>query len=123
MEGINYNPNTLTRNSYDNITQIHFCPICNNLMTFKEAENNLWWSCSVCDYKEIFNVNKIIITDANQYKPVDYSLYKYDQSLKRCHNKCPICKEIRELCIFYYTNDSMKNGYVCTHCNSFFKNE
>lgn len=123
MEGIKYDTSDITRTSYDNITQIHFCPICNNLMTFKDINNELKWVCSICNYNEIFSVNKIVISEANQYKPVDYTLYKYDQSLKRCHNYCPNCQKVTELCIFYYTNDSMKNGYVCTECDSFFKNE
>lgn len=113
--------------AYNNITQIHFCPMCNNLMKFVEIQGtnyhvNLSWVCPVCEYTEIFTANKIIIAEANQVKPIDYSLYKYDQSLKRCYGYCPNCKQQTELCIFYYENDSMNNGYVCTQCNQFFKN-
>ena len=69
-----------------------------------------------------FTANIFVIAKSNQSKPIDYSLYKYDQSLKRCYNECPNCKKIRELCIFYYENNSMKNGYVCTTCGKFFTN-
>ena len=122
MQGVNYNPTVESTSTYKNITQIHFCPICNNLMKFKEG-NTLSWVCPVCEHTEVFTADKIIISEAEQYRPVDYSLYKYDQSLKRCHGVCPVCKDNRELCVFYYTNNSMKNGYICTTCGSFFQNE
>lgn len=108
---------------YDNITQIHFCPVCHNLMRFKEKGSILEWSCPVCDFNEAFTASKIVISEADQYRPVDYSLYKYDQSLKRCHGYCPVCQGIQELCVFYYKSDSMKNGYICTSCGLFFENE
>ena len=88
----------------------------------KNNTTNQNWLCPVCNYKEKFTANIFVIAKSNQSKPIDYSLYKYDQSLKRCYNKCPNCKKIRELCIFYYENNSMKNGYVCTYCGKFFTN-
>jgi hypothetical protein len=136
ITGIEYNPpivsetGEITANNskvYDKISQIHFCPICNNLMKFIQdnGTNNTTtqnWFCTVCNYKEKFTANIFVITKSNQTKPIDYSLYKFDQSLKRCYNNCPNCNNIRELCIFYYENDSMKNGYVCTTCGKFFTN-
>ena len=88
----------------------------------KNNTTNQNWLCPVCNYKEKFTANIFVIAKSNQLKPIDYSLYKYDQSLKRCYNECPKCKKIRELCIFYYENNSMKNGYVCTYCGKFFTN-
>lgn len=129
FSGIYYDPTRINNANYKNITQIHFCPVCNNVLKFQENYNGsnvtgeYYWICPVCNYKEKFTVNKISISNVNQYKPIDYSLYKYDQSLKRCHNFCPNCKKVTELCIFYYENNSMKNGYVCVQCNNFFKNE
>ena len=127
MQGIKYTPTVKgvsnASTTYTNITQIHFCPVCNNLMKFKEEKHNFSWNCPVCEYVEAFTADKIIISEAEQYRPVDYSLYQYDQSLKRCHGTCPVCRDNRELCVFYYTNDSMKNGYICTTCGSFFQNE
>lgn len=116
-----------TKKTYQKISQIHFCPICNNLMKFIQemGPNNTTiqnWFCPVCNYKENFTADIFVITKSNQSKPIDYSLYKFDQSLKRCYNNCPNCKENRELCIFYYENNSMKNGYVCTTCGKFFTN-
>ena len=128
MQGVEYTSNVNSK-QYSNITQIHFCPISNNLMMFKENNNNNMnavtyeWACLVCNYKEAFTVDSIVISTAEQYKPIDYSLYKFDKSLKRCKGNCPYCKSIQELCIFYYENNSMKNGYVCTNCDKFFKNE
>lgn len=136
ITGIEYNPPNVSETGeipanskkvYDKISQIHFCPICNNLMKFIQdsGTNNTTtqnWFCPVCNYKENFRANIFVITKSNQTKPIDYSLYKFDQSLKRCYNNCPNCNNIRELCIFYYENDSMKNGYVCTTCGKFFTN-
>lgn len=136
ITGIEYQPSVIvegkpqepnSNKTYTKISQIHFCPVCNNLMKFiQESEKNNTtnqnWLCPVCNYKEKFTANIFVIAKSNQSKPIDYSLYKYDQSLKRCYNKCPNCKKIRELCIFYYENNSMKNGYVCTYCGKFFTN-
>lgn len=133
MEGITYNPpvynelgqvKPVNEKKYKQISQIHFCPVCNNLMKFIQEGTNITqnWLCPVCNYKETFTADIFVITKSNQTKPIDYSLYKFDQSLKRCYSMCPHCKKNTELCIFYYENDSMKNGYVCTECNNFFKN-
>lgn len=124
QQGVKYHEGkTTTGTTYDTISQIHFCPACNNLMVFREDGSKCFWDCPVCKYSETFDVKKIIINDSKQYKPIDYSLYKHDRSLKRCHNKCPHCNEIQEVCIFYHENNSMKNGYVCTKCNNFYTNE
>ena len=74
ITGIEYTPSVNvegkqipnSNKTYTKISQIHFCPVCNNLMKFiQESEKNNTtnqnWLCPVCNYKEKFTANIFVI--------------------------------------------------------------
>ena len=115
---------------------VKFCPKCNNLFshTVNEETSKLSYICMACGYTEAVVDLCIIINELNN-KIQDYPLNPnliYDNTLRRtkkipCPNPdCTYKKQSKEdypeIINFQYNPTMLKTGYMCTICQTYWKN-
>jgi DNA-directed RNA polymerase subunit M/transcription elongation factor TFIIS len=115
---------------------VKFCPQCNNIFSHKvdEKTHQLCYICPTCGNTDKVIDRCIVINDLNT-RVQDYPLNSnmiYDRTLKRTRKiPCPNdeCQSNKadtlgnpEICIFQYNPTFLNTGYICTECQTFWKN-
>ncbi len=113
-----------------------FCPSCNNLFSYKidDETSKLSYVCFSCGKTENIIDHCIVINELNN-KVQDYPLNAnmiYDNTLPRtlnipCPNPdCDYKKNEQnnnpEIIIFQHNPTMLKTAYMCTICNTYWKN-
>lgn len=95
-------------------TSVQFCSKCDNLMKYTIDGK---WICTVCNFT-VDAQNFVVTFPETRPDSSDYSLYSYDNTLKRIYRFCPVCKSNQEMVVFYGKEKTMTNNYVCTYCKN-----
>lgn len=126
---------------------VKFCPMCNNMFGYKinPATNKLNYVCATCGNTEAVVNHCLTINELNT-KTLDYPLNPnmiYDNTLARtkkipCPNpECSYVKSAKnsdkkedtdstddnpEIITFQYNPNALKTAYMCTACETYWKN-
>lgn len=105
---------------------VKFCNMCGNLFNHViNSDNQFIYQCELCGNIDE-NIEKCIVINELTRNAHDYHLNKnmiYDNTLPRTRNiKCPHCQNNTEIVIFQYNPDMLNVGYMCTQCQSYWKN-
>ena len=115
---------------------VKFCPQCSNIFSHRinEDTSRLTYICLSCGRTEDVIDHCIVINELNT-KIQDYPLNAnmiYDQTLLRtqkipcpnpeCEHKVPNENGNPEIIIFQYNPTMLKTAYMCTVCQTYWKN-
>ena len=112
---------------------VKFCTQCQNLYNHNiDTSGRFIYQCKICGHQEPVKEQCIVINELNQTAH-DYQLNPnmiYDTTLPRtrqcpCANpQCPSreSQQNPEIIIFQYNPEILTVGYMCTECQTYWKN-
>jgi len=106
---------------------VKFCDKCDNIFNhFIDQDGRFTYLCRLCGNINTEMTEKCIVVNELNRTSRDYKLNKNmvcDRSLPRTMKmKCPQCEQNTEIVIFQHNPDILNVGYMCTVCQTYWKN-
>ena len=106
--------------SIEQIESVVFCPHCRNILSPAKQDNDLVYTCRLCNYVEKSQVKNFRISymskETTAQNIEDISSILEDPTLPKIKKKCPNAKCKSEVAVYTVDLKSLKKNYYCAHC-------
>lgn len=106
--------------SIEQIESIIFCPHCRNILSPAKQDNDLVYTCRLCNYVEKAKVKNYRISYMSKETAVrsvdNINDILEDPTLPRVKRKCPDAKCKSEIAVYTVEPKTLKKRYYCLEC-------
>jgi DNA-directed RNA polymerase subunit M/transcription elongation factor TFIIS len=104
----------------DVIESVIFCPHCQNILSPGKQDNDLIYSCRLCNYvqkSQVKNYRISYISMETTMREESGSNIVLDPTIPRIKKKCPNSKCKSEYAVYIVEPATLKKRYYCTICS------
>jgi DNA-directed RNA polymerase subunit M/transcription elongation factor TFIIS len=106
--------------SIEQIESVVFCPHCHNVLSPAKQDNDLVYTCRLCNYVEKAKVKNYRISYMSKETALhdveDVSAILEDPTLPKIKKKCIKCKS--DVAVYTVEPKSLKKRYYCVACKT-----
>ena len=112
----------MTDTETDKVKSVVFCPHCHNVLSPGKQDNDLIYSCRLCNYVEKAKVENYrisyISTEQRHRVAEKYENVIVDNTVPRAKKKCPTTGCNANYLIFTVEPQTLRKTYYCEECKS-----